>query len=46
MELNLVQKSGSKVLEFEKNVIELKSKSSKFGKTFTQTLTTEPPHKF
>jgi hypothetical protein len=34
MELNLVQKSGSKVLEFEKNVIELKSKGSKFGKNF------------
>jgi hypothetical protein len=32
MELNLVQKSGSKVLEFGKIVIELKSKGSKIWK--------------
>ncbi len=45
MELDPVKKTGLKVLEFEKNVIELESKGSKYGRTWFKPLPEEPPHK-
>jgi hypothetical protein len=46
MELDWIQKSGSKVLKFEKNVIKQKSKGSNFGRLLLKPLPEGPSHKF
>jgi hypothetical protein len=47
MEGDLIQKQGpEEVLEFEKNVIELESKGSNFGRTCLKLVLEEPSHKF
>ncbi len=45
MEPDPVKKTGLKVLEFEKHVIEPESKGSKYGRTWFKPLPEEPPHK-